>query len=205
MAQFFEPGRATVPRGSNRFFSYHPDPDEYWFGLGPALLSMLLGTAFGLFFFVKPYHEFTPLDATDLIGIANYVLVSSFVIALVEYLRRSLYSHQLLLKVAESRYLLLMHRDNERMYFGGSKVQRQVEKVVVRLDRAWLTVDNDGKVRVLPAFRAWVGGKIERRSLAFSRAPGRRGSGAGRDGTGSRWRDDGAGCTPAAVEARPVP
>jgi K+-sensing histidine kinase KdpD len=118
---------------------------EYFFGLAPAVLSMLLGTALGMYFFVQPYNTLTPVDMGDVVTIASFVSVSLFVILTIEYLRRSQYSQQLLRKVAESRHLLLMHRDNERLYSGrrNRKVLRQVERVLGQLDRARLLMSGD--------------------------------------------------------------
>lgn len=89
---------------------------EYLLGLGPALASGLLGLALAAHFFVAPFGTMDGISKTDVIIVANYILVTLFAIILIEYLRRALYENQLLLKVSRSRHKISLHRENDRLY-----------------------------------------------------------------------------------------
>ena len=86
----------------------------YFFGFRPAFFFILVGTLFANFWFVAPFGEFI-FSYHDLqVWILNFCL--GFVcISLIEYLQRERYKNKLLLLVAESRYLILLHRDNDLM------------------------------------------------------------------------------------------
>jgi hypothetical protein len=89
---------------------------EYLLGLGPALMSALLGLLLAAHFFVAPFGTMDGISKTDVIIVANYILVTLFAIVLIEYLRRALYENQLLLKVSRSRHKISLHRENDRLY-----------------------------------------------------------------------------------------
>lgn len=89
---------------------------EYLLGLGPALMSALLGLLLAAHFFVAPFGKMDGISKTDVIIVANYILVTLFAIVLIEYLRRALYENQLLLKVSRSRHKISLHRENDRLY-----------------------------------------------------------------------------------------
>lgn len=84
-------------------------------GAGPATLVMLLGLIFGNYFFVEPYGQFTMLSRDDILYLGNYLFSSLLVTMTLEYLQRVRYQNELLLRVAQSRYEMLLHRDNQRM------------------------------------------------------------------------------------------
>ena len=86
----------------------------YFFGVLPALIFALGGTFFANYWFVFPYGEFI-FNFHDLQIWALNFLVSFTCIILIEYLQRERYKSKLLLLVANTRYLILLHRDNELM------------------------------------------------------------------------------------------
>ena len=74
----------------------------------------MAGTLFANFWFVPPFGEFS-FNFHDLqVWFLNFCL-GFICIALIEYLQRERYKNKLLLLVAESRYLILLHRDNDLM------------------------------------------------------------------------------------------
>ncbi|MBK4734342.1 DUF4118 domain-containing protein [Noviherbaspirillum pedocola] len=89
---------------------------EYLLGLGPALLSALLGLLLATHFFVAPFGVMDGVSKSDVIFVVNYIVGTLFAIALIEYLRRALYENQLLLKVSRSRHKISLHRENDRLY-----------------------------------------------------------------------------------------
>lgn len=89
---------------------------EYLFGLGPALMSALLGLLLATHFFVAPFGVMDGVSKSDVIIAVNYILGTLFAMVLIEYLRRALYENQLLLKVSRSRHKISLHRENDRLY-----------------------------------------------------------------------------------------
>ncbi|MBU3624123.1 DUF4118 domain-containing protein [Polynucleobacter sp. AP-Latsch-80-C2] len=86
----------------------------YFFGFWPALVFIILGTGYANYWFVPPFGEFI-FNYHDLqVWILNFLLGIAC-IGLIEYLQRERYKTKLLLLVAESRYLILLHRDNDLM------------------------------------------------------------------------------------------
>ena len=86
----------------------------YFFGFWPAFIFIMAGTLFANFWFVPPFGEFI-FNFHDLqVWFLNFCLGFTC-IALIEYLQRERYKNKLLLLVAESRYLILLHRDNDLM------------------------------------------------------------------------------------------
>lgn len=70
----------------------------------------------------------------------NYALVTMFMIVLVEYLRRTLYSNQLWFKVSESRHKISLLRENDRLYLAkkASSAARPLEKMLTEFDKVLL-------------------------------------------------------------------
>jgi hypothetical protein len=114
---------------------------EYYFGIGPALLSLAMGGVLGTYYFVRPYQTFAAMiTRSDIIVTGNFVLVSVFVIALIEILRRTLYTNQLLLKVSQSRHRISLYRENDRMFLSrkSADTAARVEQLLSRFDRTLL-------------------------------------------------------------------
>lgn len=87
----------------------------FFLGAKPGLVIVVLGVISGNYYFVEPYGELTPLDWKDSLYLGNYLLSSLLVISSLEYLQRTRYQNELLLRVAQSRYEILLHRDNQRL------------------------------------------------------------------------------------------
>jgi hypothetical protein len=121
---------------------------EYYFGLGPALLSLAMGAALGTYYFVRPYQTFASMiTRSDVIVVGNFVLISLFVIGLIEALRRTLYAKQLLLKVSQSRHRISLYRENDRLFLSrkNANTAAEVGQLLSRFDRTLLLQLNDGR------------------------------------------------------------
>jgi hypothetical protein len=88
---------------------------EYYCGLAPAICVMIAGLCIADFLFVPPYGRIQVIDAADIRLLVSYLLITLFVITLVERLRRAQYRAELLAAVAQSRYEMLLRHDNERL------------------------------------------------------------------------------------------
>lgn len=110
----FASGEGFASENPYKFFYLAGIFLAYFFGFRPAFFFILVGTLFANFWFVVPFGEFI-FSYHDLqVWILNFCL--GFVcIFLIEYLQRERYKNKLLLLVAESRYLILLHRDNDLM------------------------------------------------------------------------------------------
>jgi K+-sensing histidine kinase KdpD len=84
-------------------------------GGGPSSMIIVLGLVSSNYFFVAPYQQFDHLDVHDALTMGNYIFSSMLVIIGIEYMQRARYQRELLLKVAESRYIMLLRRENQRL------------------------------------------------------------------------------------------
>lgn len=87
---------------------------EYYLGLAPALMVVMLGLGVADYLFVPPYANITVFDRHDVLLLVSFPLVTLTVITLIERLRREQYRAQLIASVAQSRYEMLLRHDNER-------------------------------------------------------------------------------------------
>jgi len=101
---------------------------QYLYGYKYSIMVMVLSVLLGEYFFVKPYGEFSFLSIKDLIISMNFVAVTGVAIFMMERLQRLLYAQTLTHKVNESRQIILLQRENDRMYL--SKKSNQSEKVL---------------------------------------------------------------------------
>jgi hypothetical protein len=105
------------PYGVFHFFIVGVLIVQYLFGYRMALLSVLISLALGEIYFIEPYGQVSNLTDKDLIISLNFVLVILPAIFLMENLQRTLYGRQLLNKVNDSRMLVALRRENDRLYF----------------------------------------------------------------------------------------
>ena len=110
---------AILYTGGEAFFSANPYKFyfifgailAFFFGFWPALLYVMAGSFYANFYFVKPYGEFV-LGWDYLQQFLLNLLLGLTCIVLIEFLQRERFKSRLLLMVSESRYLILLHRDN---------------------------------------------------------------------------------------------
>ena len=110
----FATGESFASENPYKFFYLAGIILAYFFGFWPALIFIMCGTLFANIWFVPPYGEFV-FSFHDLqVWFLNFCLGFTC-ISLIEYLQRERYKNKLLLLVSESRYLILLHRDNDLM------------------------------------------------------------------------------------------
>ncbi len=110
----FASGEVFFSANPYKFFYFAGIILAYFFGFWPSFIFIMAGTLFANFWFVPPFGEFI-FNFHDLqVWFLNFCLGFTC-IALIEYLQRERYKNKLLLLVAESRYLILLHRDNDLM------------------------------------------------------------------------------------------
>jgi K+-sensing histidine kinase KdpD len=135
-----------TPHGAFQMFVVASLLIEYLVGLGPALLSAVLGLLLGLHFFIPPYGIMDGISRSDVIVTVNYAFVTLFAIGLIEYLQRTLHSNQLLLKVSRSRHKISLYRENDRLYLAKKTAvaMHTLEKLFSEFDRVLLFMPADG-------------------------------------------------------------
>ena len=87
---------------------------HFYFGLAPALVVALVSLPVGTYLFVPPYYSLGVPDTQDLMLISYYVVSTTLLMVLIQYLRRALYQSVLLAEIAESRYLMLIDSEADR-------------------------------------------------------------------------------------------
>ena len=95
------------------FFQINTIVIAFFFGFGPAILTVLLSGPLLIFFFIAPFNEFSVLDqrdATTLFVYISYTIVAS---VLVELLRREQYNAEMAVLVSESRFKLMLEGDQK--------------------------------------------------------------------------------------------
>ena len=82
-----------------------------------ALMGLVLSIFLGEYFFVEPFGTFDELTAKDVIITLNFVSATLAAVYLIEKLHRSAYAGELLLKVTQSRQLISLQRENDRLHY----------------------------------------------------------------------------------------
>ena len=129
----------------------------YGYMLG--LCVLVVGWFLGLFFFVPPFGEFSPVTNRDVIRTINYFVTGLGGIAVIEYLQRTRYSMRLMLAVSESRYRSLLRLDNHRIFQQrqSTRALRQVSAIFTHLDQVLLLINQSKKAYLFPLFRDITG------------------------------------------------
>ena len=84
----------------------------FYFGWVYGLLSAILGTFAGFFFFIKPYYSFAIPSESDLYVIAVNLSTMMMCVIMIEYLQRSGYVASILLKASNTNYKLYVRSEN---------------------------------------------------------------------------------------------
>jgi hypothetical protein len=85
----------------------------YLYGYKLALLGMLVSTALGGYYFIKPYFSYGNPASSDWLQFFNFAGVTMIAILVIENLQRSIYSRNLMLKVMQSRYRISILQKND--------------------------------------------------------------------------------------------
>ncbi|VVE75381.1 hypothetical protein PCA31118_04977 [Pandoraea captiosa] len=93
---------------------------EFTWGLGPAIMAMVISIPIFDFFFVPPFRDIAELDRRDVMIVTGFLLITPLAVALIERLRRAQYRAELIAEVAQTRYEMLLRAENERMVLSDS-------------------------------------------------------------------------------------
>jgi glycopeptide antibiotics resistance protein len=94
-----------------KFYFFAATVFAYFFGYRLASTYVVLTTIFANLYFVPPFGIFT-LTLDEFERFLINLLFGSVAIILIEILQRERYKSKLLLLVSNSRYLILLHREN---------------------------------------------------------------------------------------------
>ena len=108
----FNLGRDFYSAHSYKFYFIAATFLSYYFGYRPAAVFILITSIFANFFFVAPYSEFN-FSTNDIERYLLNLFFGSIAIILIELVQRERFKFKLLLLVSESRYLILLQRDNQ--------------------------------------------------------------------------------------------
>ncbi|MEI6183193.1 MAG: DUF4118 domain-containing protein [Polynucleobacter sp.] len=95
------------------FFQINTIVIAFFFGTGPALLTLAISMPLMSFFFMEPYGEFTVVDSKDVLVLIVYATYTLLVCFLVEWLRREQYNAKMAILVSESRFKLMVEGDTK--------------------------------------------------------------------------------------------
>lgn len=77
------------------FFQINTILITFFFGIFPGLFTLVLSLPIIAFFFLEPIHTFTPVDIGDIKLVFVYAAYTLLTGIIIEWLRRSQYSHRL--------------------------------------------------------------------------------------------------------------
>jgi K+-sensing histidine kinase KdpD len=95
------------------FFQVNTIVIAFYFGIGPAFLTMLISAPLLVIFFIAPYGALSMIEQRDVTTIfvyVSYTLLTSF---LVEMLRREQYNAKMAFLVSETRLKLMVEGDQK--------------------------------------------------------------------------------------------
>ena len=123
------------------------------------MASVIASALLGEYFFVEPIGTFNELLAKDIIISLNFIGVTTFAIALIEFLQRGIYARELLLKVSNSRYLTSLQLENDRLYYSqkSSDAWSVLSLLLKNFERVILVQHGEDTVRLEPLFYELTG------------------------------------------------
>jgi K+-sensing histidine kinase KdpD len=95
------------------FFQINTIVIAFFFGVGPALLTLALSIPLISYFFMAPYMSFNVIDSRDITTLIVYMTYTLLVSFLVEWLRREQYNAKMAILVSESRFKLMVEGDTK--------------------------------------------------------------------------------------------
>ena len=95
------------------FFQINTIVIAFFFGTGPALLTLGLSIPLISYFFMAPFGEFTVVDSRDISTLIVYGTYTALVCFLVEWLRREQYNAKMAVLVSDTRFKLMVEGDNK--------------------------------------------------------------------------------------------
>ena len=95
------------------FFQINTIVIAFFYGTGPAMLTVALSIPLMSYFFMEPFGEFTVLDTRDITILFVYATYTLLVCFLVEWLRREQYNAKMAILVSETRFKLLVEGNSK--------------------------------------------------------------------------------------------
>ena len=95
------------------FFQINTIVIAFFFGTGPAILTVGLSIPLISYFFMAPFGEFTVIDARDISTLIVYGTYTFLICFLVEWLRREQYNAKMAIYVSDSRFKLMVEGDKK--------------------------------------------------------------------------------------------
>ena len=83
----------------------------FFYGAGPAILTVALSIPLISYFFMAPFGQFTVIDTKDISVLIVYATYTALVCFLVEWLRREQYNAKMAVLVSDSRFKLMVEGD----------------------------------------------------------------------------------------------
>lgn len=88
----------------------------YRYGFAAAMLCALLSIPTAFYFFVQPFGQWDSPEIGDVYTLVVYLMSIILCVAFLELLNRERYNSELLARVADSRYRMMMHLDEDRRF-----------------------------------------------------------------------------------------
>ena len=95
------------------FFQVNTIVIAFFFGIGPALLTLLISAPILIYFFIEPFGALSVLDQRDVTTLFVYVSFTMLTSILVEMLRREQYNAKMTVLVSQTRLKLMVEGDQK--------------------------------------------------------------------------------------------
>ena len=95
------------------FFQVNTIIIAYFFGIGPAILTLVISAPILIFFFLEPFGVFSVVDQRDVTTIFVYITYTLLTGVLIELLRREQYNAKMAVLVGETSLKLLVEGDQK--------------------------------------------------------------------------------------------
>jgi K+-sensing histidine kinase KdpD len=95
------------------FFQLNTIVIAFFFGIFPAILTLVLSAPLLIYFFLEPFEQFTVVDQRDVTLLFAYISYTLLTAILVELLRREQYNAKMAFLVSETRLKLMVEGDQK--------------------------------------------------------------------------------------------
>ena len=95
------------------FFQVNTIVIAYFFGIFPALLTLVLSAPLLIFFFIEPFGALSVVDQRDVTTLFVYLSYTVLTGVLVELLRREQYNAKMAVLISETRLKLMVEGDQK--------------------------------------------------------------------------------------------
>ena len=96
------------------FFAINCVVIAFLYGFWPSFWILILSLPTAMFFFVKPFYSFNGIAELDIFLLIVYFTLVTITAVLFEWLHREQYKAELLARVSDTRYRLLVEADEDR-------------------------------------------------------------------------------------------